>query len=127
MKSESEIQQLIQLEAKKMDCLLMRNNSGSLQDKDGRHVRFGLGNVSSKQNKIIKSSDLIGIRTKVITKEMVGMHLGFFTAVECKPEGWKYSGTEREEAQNNFLNLVRLHGGFAGFASSPTDLKKILF
>src|SRR5690606_36770808 len=88
MRSESEIQQLIQMEAMKYDCTLMRNNSGSFKDSTGRAVRFGLGNVSKKHSLKSKSSDLIGITRVVVTSDMVGKTIGVFTAIECKGEGW---------------------------------------
>ena len=72
MKSESEIQQLIQIEGPRVDCILMRNNSGALPDKNGRTVRYGLGNISREHSDRIKSSDLIGITRVVVTPEMVG-------------------------------------------------------
>ena len=126
MRDESEIQQLIQIEAAKTGTILLRNNSGSLLDKNNRPIRFGLGNVSAKQNKDFKSSDLIGITPVVITKEMVGVTIAIFTAIEVKKEGWKYKGDERENGQNNFINWVKKLGGLAGFCNSIEDFKKVL-
>lgn len=114
MKSESEVQQLILLEAPKYGCVLMRNNSGSFVDKDGRHVRFGLNNLSQSQNKKIKSSDLIGL------------YRGRFIAVEVKREGWVYKGDERELAQLAFINWIRSHDGIAGFCSSVEDFLRLI-
>lgn len=124
MRSESEVQQLIQLAGPRHDCLLMRNNSGALKDIEGRLVRYGLGNISRQQNERTKSSDLIGITTITITPDMVGKEIGVFTAVEVKAEGWKPNEKDKRYlAQKNFLNWVRLKGGFAMFAQSEEEFK----
>ena len=93
-----------------MGLMLWRNNSGVLPDQSGRPVRFGLGNDSPQSNKVIKSSDLIGL------------YMGRFIAIECKPKGWKYTGRDREVAQLNYINLVKKHGGIAMFATSWEDV-----
>jgi hypothetical protein len=125
--SESEVQQLITLEAMKHGCLLLRNNSGSFVDGTGRHVRFGLGNSSAKINKTFKSSDLIGITTITVTQDMVGKTIGVFTAVECKDTNWPGEiKTDREIAQNNFVQLIKSKGGIAGFSNSVETFIKLL-
>ena len=128
MKDESQVQQEVQIEAMKLGCTLMRNNSGSFTDDTGRVVRFGLGNISASHNKLTKSSDLIGITKIVITQEMVGQTIGVFTAIVVKKEGWNENKKfdERELAQQNFISWVVLNGGIAGFASSVDKLKNIL-
>ena len=115
MKSENEIQQLIRIEAAKHKIILWRNNSGVLNDESGRPVRFGLSNESKEQNKRFKSSDLIGISSQ-----------GYFVAIEVKEEGWVFNGTEREFAQKNFIDFVKVRGGFAGFADSVDSFKEIV-
>jgi hypothetical protein len=125
--SESEIQQLIQMEAMKYGCNLMRNNSGALKDDTGRMVRYGLGNISKKHNDAIKSSDLIGFTTIVVTPDMVGKTVAIFTAVEVKHREWKPPMLDvREAAQNAFLQWVKSKGGLAGFATSIEMFKRIL-
>ena len=114
MKSESEVQQLIMLEAPKHGVVLMRNNSGGFKDDTGRMVFYGLGVVSQSQNKKIKSSDLIGL------------YRGRFIAVEVKREGWVYKGDERELAQLAFINWIRSHDGIAGFCSSVEDFLRLI-
>jgi len=127
MRSESEIQQLLQIEAALHGTILMRNNSGALKDATGRTVRYGLGNISSKHNDSIKSSDLIGITSVVVSPDMVGRMIGIFTAIEVKAEGWKPSLTDKREiAQRNFITWVQSRGGIAGFASDLDSLKSLL-
>lgn len=128
MQDESEVQQRIQIEAAKNGCLLMRNNSGALEDTGGRTVRYGLGNISKLHNDNIKSSDLVGITTVVITPDMVGKKIGIFTAIEVKKEDWSETKTldKRERAQKRFIDLVRSRGGLSGFANNLDSLLKIL-
>lgn len=127
MRSESEIQQLVQIEAAKHGMILMRNNSGALKDANGRVIFFGLGNISKKHGQNSKSSDLIGITTVTVTPDMVGKQIGIFTAIEVKEESWKPSPTDqRERAQRNFIEWVKSRGGIAGFVNSVEAFKKLL-
>lgn len=127
MKSESVVQQEIQIAAGFEGCSLMRNNSGAFKDETGRMVRYGLGNVSKQQSEHIKSSDLIGFKTIMITPEMVGQKVAVFTAIEVKKQGWKYNPNDkREAAQFNFMNWVVTMGGIAGFASSVDEFKTLV-
>lgn len=122
--NESEIQQQIQIEAVRHKTQLMRNNSGALEDKSGRLVRYGLGNVSKKHSDQIKSSDLIGFTQITITPAMVGKTIAVFTAVEVKRPDWKPSVKDKRYlAQNNFLNWLAKAGGFAFFANSVESFK----
>ena len=105
---------------------IWRNNNGACYDKTGRLIRYGLGNDSAKVNKKIKSSDLIGITPVVVTPEMVGQTIGVFTAVECKPSDWKLRASDdRGQAQLMFHMIVHAHGGYAGFATHPSDIERI--
>lgn len=124
-KSESEIQQQIQMNAVKQGCLLMRNNSGAFQDKTGRWVRYGLGHISPNQE--TKSSDLVGPTTITITPEMVGKSVAIFTAMEIKPAAFKFSESiPRHVHQKNFIDWIKLRGGIAGFASSVEESKQLI-
>lgn len=125
---EDEVQQRIRLEAPKINCWLLRNNSGAMESKDGRQIRFGLGNDSKRLNDNFKSSDLIGITPVLITKEMVGTTIGVFTAVEVKRSEFKATKKldDREAAQNNFIQWVRSRGGIAGFASSIEEFRRLI-
>lgn len=129
---ESPVQQRIRLDAAYMNINLMRNNVGVLMDSNGRPVRYGLMNDSAELNRAVKSSDLIGPTPVFITPQMVGYTLAVFTAVECKESGWTFPNqTNRKEyercmAQAAFHDIVRKAGGFAGFATSVEDWRKII-
>lgn len=128
MKDESTVSQEVQIQARYYNCNLLRNNSGALKDKDGRLVRYGLGNVSKKHTDNMKSSDLIGFTKVTITKDMIGQEIAVFTALEIKKEAWSPSKKfdKREKAQNNFINWIKNNGGIASFCNSINQLKNIL-
>jgi hypothetical protein len=122
--SEARQQSLIRLAAAEMGIWLTRNNVGALLDKTGRPVRYGWANESKEQNKHAKSADLMGIHTITITPADVGRKIGQLVSVECKEEGWCYTGTEREVAQLNWANFVNAKGGKAFFANSPEQFRQ---
>lgn len=126
MTYESAAASHIRLDAAQQNVTLWRNNVGMLFNKHGKPIRYGLCNESKNQNKVLKSSDLIGITPIFITPQMVGSVIGVFTAVETKHSGWTYRGSEREIAQQNFINLVQRNGGFAGFASDVPSFRRII-
>ena len=105
---------------------MFRNNSGAYKDATGRVVFYGLGVISSQQNKYFKSSDLIGFTPITITPDMVGRKMAVFTACEVKKTKWKYTATEREVAQLKFLDVVKMNGGIALFANSIESYKKAI-
>lgn len=137
-KNESEVEQLIKIDGVQFGCFLMRNNSGALKDLTGRPVRYGLGNDSKARNEKIKSSDEIGFTRVLITPEMVGKTIAVVTAIEIKAPGWKpkikIDGESfevsykdpRERAQYAFIKWIKANGGFAGFASSIEEFRKII-
>lgn len=120
--SEAAIQTRIRLEATQKGCRVWRNNVGGTYTEDGSFLRYGLANDSRQMNELIKSSDLIGIRPLLIQQNHVGQVIGQFIAREVKAANWGYSGSKREEAQLNFLNLVASLGGDAAFANSVGTL-----
>jgi hypothetical protein len=116
--SEAAVQNRVRLEASRVGARVWRNNVGATYTKNGDFIRYGLANDSQQMNKIIKSSDLIGLRPVLIRPHHVGQTLGVFLAREVKAAGWRYTGTEREVAQLKFLELVASLGGDAAFANS---------
>lgn len=119
---EARVQDEARLLASKMGWRLFRNNVGVLKDERGVPVRYGIANDSPAMNKRIKSSDLIGIRPVIITPDMVGSTIGQFVAREVKKSGWKYKGTEHEEAQLAFGTLIIGLGGDFKFYSGEGEL-----
>ncbi len=113
-RSEADVQAGTVAVGASLNIRLLRNNSGVTFNPNGQPVRFGLGNTSKKLNRVFKSSDLIGFDP-----------FGFFIAVECKEPGWKYTGTERETAQLNFLNCAINNGCFGAFVSHPDQFRSM--
>lgn len=110
---EADIMRLIQLAGSQKGSRLLRNNVGTLRDREGTYVQYGL---------CVGSSDLIGWTPVVITQEMVGMQFAVFTAIEVKtPENKR-----RPDDQVNFINAVKEAGGFAGFATSVKEAEDLL-
>lgn len=118
--SEGRQQTLVTIEAAKADIILWRNNVGAFEDPSGRWVRYGLANESKQMNAAIKSSDLIGIRKRFITADMVGSTIGQFVAREMKEEGWVFSPKDKHcGAQKVFNDLIVAYGGDARFCTGP--------
>lgn len=120
--SEAAVQQQVRLEASKRGLRLWRNNNGAAFDKDGRMIRYGLGNDSASLNKQIKSHDLIGITPHVITGANVGKMVGIFTSYEVKRGDWRFTGTEREVAQRAWMDLVLSLGGISKFIKDAGEI-----
>jgi len=115
--SESGASRLCRLQASKAGGRLMRNNVGAVTTDDNRFIRYGLANESKQMNKLLKSSDYIGIQPVIIQPHHVGHTIGQFTAREMKKPGWIFAGTERENAQLNFILLINRLGGNASFST----------
>ena len=110
--SEAVIQQQIRLALVSGPVRLWRNNAGTLPDRQGRPVQFGLCRGSS---------DLIGLRSITIGPEHVGQTIAVFAAVEVK------SATGRPTPdQRAFIDTVQSMGGLAGIARSVEDAAAIL-
>lgn len=114
-RSEAAVQADVRVEASQKGMRVWRNNSGVLTNEAGTPVRFGLANDSAKMNQRLKSHDLIGVRPVLIGPEHVGQTIGQFVSFECKPEGWYYTGTPREEAQAAWGALIVSLGGDSRF------------
>jgi len=121
-RSEGAVSNLVRVEASMKGKRLWRNNVGVLPDSSGRPVRYGLCNDSAAVNEKLKSADLIGIDPIVIGVEHLGHTIGQFVSIECKEEGWHYTGTPREEAQQAWAVLVLSLGGQAKFVSREGQL-----
>lgn len=122
--SEARQQSLIRLAAAETGRVwLTRNNVGALQDSRGVPVRYGLCNESKEQNEALKSADLIGWESIMITPQHVGRVIAQFLSVEAKEEGWVYTGNAHERGQLNWANLVNSRGGKAFFANGPEQFK----
>ncbi len=115
MSSESAAQNAIRLEYARRGYNLFRNNNGVLKNENGVPVRYGLANETKEENKIYKSSDLIGWRTVTVTPEMVGRTVAIFCTFEAKPSDWRpaLSGEkfDHEQAQMRWIDMVVAAGG----------------
>lgn len=110
--TEQQTQQAIRLALSRGPVRLWRNNCGTLLDRQGRPVQFGLCKGSS---------DLIGLRSITIGPEHVGQQLAVFAAIEVK------SATGRATTeQQAFIDTVAGMGGLAGVARSVGDAAGIL-
>lgn len=110
--SEQRIQQEIRLALGNGPARLWRNNTGTLPDRQGRPVRFGLCKGSS---------DLIGLRSVIIGPEHVGQTMAVFAAVEVKTATGRITPD-----QQAFIDAVAAMGGLAGVARSVEDAAQIL-
>lgn len=125
MMNEKAVAQHITLYAAQSNVDLWRNNSGGFYDERGRFVRYGLGSFTKEQE--LASSDYIGITPTLVTPEMVGKFIGVFTAVETKPENWKFNSNDKRSLyQKNFIDIVLSRGGNAGFVQNIDDIRNII-
>lgn len=106
---ESNVKQLIRLEASKNGWVLWNNSRGIAYMKDGSTFKYGLGPNGA--------SDLIGYVPITVTQEMVGKQMAVFCAVEVKRKG----GRVRSE-QKQFIDSVISHGGVALSCDDPEEL-----
>jgi hypothetical protein len=112
--TEGDVQNLIRIHAAEIGDVLWRNNSGATTDDAGNFFRFGLGNDSTKLNKVYKSPDLVGVRRD-----------GKPMFIEVKEPGWRWTGNKREQGQLNFLTHAASFGALCGFAQSVEDFLHI--
>lgn len=130
MTPEAKASQIVRLRASEWGSRLFRNNNGMAYSPTGQPIFFGLGNEGRDGNKVMKSSDFIGVTPILITPEMVGKTIGVFTSIEVKAEGFKlrdsYNPKSREYAQDKWNQMVRMNHGIAGFASDSYQLDMII-
>lgn len=121
--SESRQQSLVRLEAaRRGDTYLFRNNVGAGEMQGGGFVRFGLANDSPALNAQVKSGDLIGWRSELVTPAHVGSIIARFVSREVKREDWKWRNTPEEQAQLKWAALINAHGGDAAIVNGPGSL-----
>ncbi len=109
--SEAAVQNRVRMDSARAGTLLWRNNVGAYKDDAGNFVRYGICNDTKQLNETVKSSDLIGIKKRMIVQADVGTFVGQFAAREVKEYGWKYTGTAHEVAQLKFGQIVIANGG----------------
>ena len=97
---EANVQSLIMMALSDAGCLVWRQNTGVLPDRNGRLVRFGL---------CVGSSDIVGIASD-----------GKFLAIEVKT-----ALGQPTDAQLNFIQAVQRQGGRAGIARSAAEAVEI--
>lgn len=120
--SESRQQSLVRLEAASKAVYLWRNNVGASKLENGNFVRWGLANDSERLNATVKSGDLIGWRSRLITATDVGTVLAQFVSREVKRENWRWSDTPENNAQLKWAAIVNSHGGDAAICTGPGSL-----
>jgi hypothetical protein len=120
-RSEADVQSIVRVKASQAGWRVFRNNVGAAVDAKGRHIRYGLGNDSKPICAVLKSSDLIGLRSRVIQPWDVGGTIAQFVALECKRPGWKEDNSPRTKAQRAFLQLVQSRGGHAMFTTGEIE------
>ena len=120
--SEAAVQKRVQVKASKLGGRLWPNMKGAGLMADGTFLRWGLLNQSQRISDEIKSHDLIGIRPRLITPEMVGSTLGQFWTREVKKADWHWTGDSHELAQSKFGELILALGGDSGFINNEGQL-----
>ena len=115
-KSEAATTVSLRLACSKIGIVTTRNNVGVFDNPNGRPVRCGLWNESAQMNKTLKSGDVVGVSPVLIAQEHVGSTLGQFFMREMKRSDWRYTGTEREEAQKRCIEMINSLGGDAAFS-----------
>ena len=118
--SEARVQSEIRRDAARRGVYLFRNNRGAGKTDTGSYIRYGLANDSKKFGDAIKSADLIGWETLLITEDMVGTFIARFLSVEAKRRDWKFSGTLEEMAQAKWAAVVNAQGGRAIITNDPS-------
>lgn len=129
MLETSGVQPRVMVEVANLGGLPQRNNVGAyVPPEGGREIRYGLMNVSKKQNDKCKSSDVICVVPTLITQRMVGQWFGRYVALEVKRDTWnpdkKFDA--HELAQAEYHRIIREHGGLAGFVTGVDDVRRIL-
>lgn len=109
--SEAGVQSRVRLEAAEKGVRLFRNNVGAGYLIDGNFVRWGLANDSEAVNEVLKSSDLIGWRRRLVAPEHVGTYIAQPVMRECKREGWVYDPTNSHDVAQMNWAMLAAHDG----------------
>lgn len=119
---EAYVQSTVRLACSRAGWRVWRNNvgAGTVQE-SGSFLRWGLANDSERMNRAVKSADLIGVRPLTVTPDLVGSIVGQFVSLECKPGGWRFTGTPREIAQDRWAQIIRALGGRARFTTGAIE------
>lgn len=131
-KDEAYAQQQVRFAFAREGGMLWRNNVGATRAaedvtcpkchfkfvKKQQPVRYGLANESHQQNKLIKSSDLIGCKPVLILPQHVGTTIGQFWSVEVKRPGWVFNPNDPHQAgQAAWHVLIQRMYGIAKFST----------
>ncbi len=103
---------LLKLAAFKPHVKLYRNNVGTLRDRFGNYVTYGLCNGSG---------DLIGYRSLIVTQAMVGTRIAQFVSIEAKS-----ARGQLRESQRVWMEQCRAAGALAVCVRSVEDLDAAL-
>lgn len=106
--SEAAILAAVRIALSKAGLLVWRNNCGQHITAMGHAIRYGIANPGG--------SDLIGLRSVLVTPDMVGTRVAVFVAVEVKDT----AGRATPE-QTNFLRTILEAGGIAMLVRSPEE------
>ena len=110
-KSEAKIQREILIDiGGRPTCRMFRNPAGFDKEKK---VYYGLSRKGS--------SDLIGLKSRIVQQEDVGKLVAQFVAIECKSA----KGAVRPE-QKSFIAMVKKLGGRAGIARSVKEARGVV-
>ena len=123
---ESDLMRRIQVAAcRDPDVRLFRNNVGAAWLGKVQHNMDGSVTIHQPMRVVYGlgkgTSDLIGLRSVVITPEMIGQRVAVFAAVEVKRPGKR--GTPE---QKQFISVVKRLGGLAGIAASVGQMNEVL-
>lgn len=123
--SETDLQRRIQLELSDLDTRLWRNNVGNFWQ--GTVISQTANTVTLGHPRRVQcglvpgASDLIGLRSVVITPAMLGKRLAIFSAIEVKSIHGRAS-----EDQINFVETILSLGGRAGVAKTVKQSRMII-
>lgn len=124
-KTESNIQQECRLVSSEVDCITFRINVGTGITGNGQ-IRHKDGSVTVKNARPFSTGvpvgfpDLLVIKSKIITQDMVGKKIGIAGFAEIKTE----TGRIRPE-QVTFIDRMLQIGCIAGIVRSAHDFREL--